>query len=142
MGQERWLQFKTNKKKVSDYLNSLNFPKDESDNKTIIIASNKTKTDCWLSWHGARLEIASQVFDDQSAWCSAISNRLHELFTADRAGTDSTGWWKKGEFPRKPFGLQIEHWKKSKNKTLVKEAEELEKLQKLFIKEAKRLLPR
>ena len=139
MGQERWLQFKTNKKKVSDYLNSLNFPKDESDNKTFIIASAKTKTDCWVSWHGSRLEIASQVFGEQSAWCSAISNRLHELFKADRAGADSTGWWKKGEFPGKPFHMEVK-WGESHNKRF-REAIEYKKLQKLYIKEAKRLLP-
>jgi hypothetical protein len=143
MGQAYWLKFKTNKKRVSLYLDQLRFPKDENFKKTIIIASDKTKTDCWLTWHGTKLEIASQIFEDQSAWCAAIANRLHEMFIADRAGSDSTEWWPRGEFPNKPFSFSLLPFEKYPLYAVEEQETFLhyKKLQRLFIKEAKRLLP-
>lgn len=138
MGQEFWLQFKTNKKKVQDYLLSRNFPVDESDKNTII-TSEITKTCCWLNWKDTKLEIGSQSHLIQSEWCAAITDRLYELFKADRTGADSTGWWKKGERPGKPFCMQLE--KDVKYKLPIEQTQHYEKLQQLYVEEAKRLLP-
>jgi hypothetical protein len=138
MGQEYWMQYKTDRKKVEAYLKSLGFPKDSHDKKTLIIASEKGKVDCWLSWHGTQLDIASQIFDDQSAWCAAICRRLHELFPCDRFGADSTGWWDGVTPPHRPFYYTLRIFNKI---AFPEEAKDTEKRQRLFIKEAKRLLP-
>ena len=134
MGQEYWVQFE-NRKKVETYLKAQNFPKDH-DKKTVIIESEKGKVDCWLSWHGQRLDVASQIFDDQSAWCCAITLRLIELFGYVRVGADSTGWWEDNKKPHRPFWFTMKIFKNNE-KTL----RGYRKLQRLFIAEAKRLLP-
>jgi hypothetical protein len=133
--QEFWVQYKTDRKKVRSYLSARNFPKDR-DNKTLIIESKKGGVDCWLSWHGSRLDIASQIFDDQSAWCAAITRRLNELFPCDKFGADSTGWWDGKTPPHRPFYFTIKMFKR-----LSKEVKNYKSKQRLFIKEAKRLLP-
>jgi len=138
MGQEYWVRFK-NKKKVNDYLQARGFPKDRNFPKTLIIASEATKTDCWLTWKGTKLKIASQVFVDQSAWCAAIADRLIEMFQCERVGADSTGWWKKGEIIGKPFSISIEGLRDDAR--FEKDVKNYKIEQKLFIKEAKRLLP-
>jgi hypothetical protein len=142
MGQEYWAHFKQ-PKKVKAYLESRGFPKDR-DKTTLFIASEKTKTDCWLSWKKGRLEIASQVFDDQSAWCATITRRLGELFDMDKVGADSTGWWEDQKTPNKPFFLMIKYLRKKylrKSKRNKKALLGYLNLRKLFIEEAKRLLP-
>ena len=138
MGQSYWVQYKTDRKKVKAYLEARRFPIDTSDNKTLIIASEKGGVDCWLSWHGTRLDIASQIFDDQSAWCAAIARRLNELFPCDKFGSDSTGWWEGKTPPHRPFYFTLKMYKRMQEKKAVKDTE---KRQRLFIAEAKRLLP-
>jgi hypothetical protein len=138
MGQSYWLEYKKDKKKVSDYLKERKFPKDK-DGKTLIIVSDKGGVDCWLSWHGKRLDIASQVFVDQSAWCAAIARRLIELFGCDRVGAGETGWWKYEKDPGKPFDLFIKTF--GRDRKLKNEVKEFKSQQRLFIAEAKRLLP-
>ena len=136
MGQEYLVRYKTNRDEVKKYLLARKFPVDESDKKTLIIASEDGKVDCWLSWRGMTLEIASQIFDTQSAWCATIANRLIDLFPCDRVGSDSSGWWDIGERPGKPFSFTMKIFKENKE-----EIKRYKKLQCLFIKEGLRLLP-
>lgn len=140
MGQEYWMKYKTDRKKVETYLIAQGLPKDGKD---LIIKSEKGGVDCWLSWHGTRLDIASQIFDDQSAWCAAIARRLHELFPCDKFGADSSGWWEEGSKPHRPFYFSMKCFKQimRRHAQYAATVKAYEKSQRLFIKEAKRLLP-
>jgi hypothetical protein len=133
------MKYGTNKDQVRDYLKARNFPKDSNDPKTIIIDFPKGKVDCWLSWRGSALEIASQVFDSQSAWCATIAKRLHQLFPCDCFGADSTGWWEKDVEPHRPFYFTIKSY--SNFKGAEKELKALKNRQRQFINAAKRFLP-
>ena len=53
MVQEYWMKYKTDRKKVETYLIAQGLPKDGKD---LIIKSEKGGVDCWLSWHGTRLD--------------------------------------------------------------------------------------
>lgn len=138
MGQSYLMKYKTNKNQVKKYLESRDFPKDSNDPKTILIEYPKGGVDCWLSWQGSTLEIASQVFDDQSAWCAAIARRLHKLFLCDCFGADSTGWWKKGAIPHRPFYFTI---RSLTSVSAEKELKAYKNLQRRFVNAAKRFLP-